>query len=51
MYAAQGYPPDAKVGQDGLERVFQTQLAGTPGGVLRAGQRVLARTPPIAVTT
>jgi cell division protein FtsI/penicillin-binding protein 2 len=45
-YAAQGYPPDAKVGQDGLERVFQTQLAGTPGGVLRAGRRVLARTTP-----
>jgi penicillin-binding protein A len=45
-YAAQGYPPDAKVGEDGLERVFQTQLAGTPGGVLRAGHRVLARTAP-----
>jgi cell division protein FtsI/penicillin-binding protein 2 len=45
-YAAQGYPPDAKVGQDGLERAFQTQLAGTPGGVLRAGHRVLARTAP-----
>ncbi|HET6867581.1 MAG TPA: penicillin-binding transpeptidase domain-containing protein [Solirubrobacteraceae bacterium] len=42
-YAAQGYPPDAKVGEDGLERAFQTQLAGTPGGVLRAGHRVLAR--------
>ncbi len=46
QYAAQGYPPDAKVGQDGLERAFQTQLAGTPGGVLRAGHRVLARTAP-----
>jgi cell division protein FtsI/penicillin-binding protein 2 len=45
-YAAQGYPPDAKVGEDGLERVFQTQLAGTPGGVLRAGHRVLARVAP-----
>jgi cell division protein FtsI/penicillin-binding protein 2 len=46
-YAAQGYPPDARVGLDGLERVFQTQLAGTPGGVLRAGTRVLARTAPV----
>ena len=27
-YAALGYPPDAKVGLDGLERVFQTPLAG-----------------------
>jgi penicillin-binding protein A len=45
-YAAEGYPPDAKVGQDGLERAFQTQVAGTPGGVLRAGHRVLARTAP-----
>jgi len=45
-YAAQGYPADAKVGHDGLERVFQSQLAGTPGGVLRAGHRVLARVAP-----
>jgi cell division protein FtsI/penicillin-binding protein 2 len=45
-YAAEGYPADAKVGEDGLERVFQTQLAGTPGGVLRAGHRVLIRTVP-----
>ena len=53
-YAAQGYPADAKVGQDGLERAFQTQLAGAPGGVLRAGHRVLARVaakPGHAVTT
>ena len=34
----QGYPPNAKVGLDGLERVFQSQLAGTPGGTLLAGQ-------------
>jgi penicillin-binding protein A len=46
QYAVQGYPPDAKVGEDGLERVFQTQLAGTPGGVLRGGHRVLARIAP-----
>ena len=45
-YAAQGYPPDAKVGQDGLERAFQTQLAGTPGGSLLAGHRILAHVAP-----
>ncbi len=47
-YSAQGYPPNAKVGQDGLERIFQQQLAGTPGGTLRAGRRVLARSQPVA---
>jgi penicillin-binding protein A len=46
MYMAQGYPANAQIGLDGLERVFQTQLAGTPGGVLLAGKRVLARTTP-----
>jgi penicillin-binding protein A len=46
-YAADGYPPNAKVGQDGLERIFQRQLAGTPGGTLMAGSRVLARTQPV----
>jgi cell division protein FtsI/penicillin-binding protein 2 len=46
-YAAEGYPPDAKVGLDGLERVFESQLAGTPGGTLLAGSRVLARTTPV----
>ncbi|HEX5147100.1 MAG TPA: penicillin-binding transpeptidase domain-containing protein [Conexibacter sp.] len=43
---ALGYPPDAKVGSSGLERIFQTQLAGTPGGTLSTGGRVLARTQP-----
>lgn len=47
-YAAEGYPPNAKVGLDGLERVFQTQLAGTPGGTLLAGRRVLAHVAPRA---
>src|SRR5205807_5090456 len=42
LYAARGFPPDAKVGLDGLERVFQDHLAGTPGGTLLAGARVLA---------
>ena len=47
-YAAEGYPADAKVGTDGLERIFQSQLAGKPGGTLNAGARVLAHTAPIA---
>jgi penicillin-binding protein A len=46
MYAAEGYPAKAQVGQDGLELVFQSQLAGTPGGVLLAGRRVLAQVAP-----
>ncbi len=46
MYTAEGYPANAHVGLDGLEHAFQTQLAGTPGGVLLAGKRVLARTHP-----
>jgi cell division protein FtsI/penicillin-binding protein 2 len=46
IYARQGYPSDAQVGQDGLERVFERQLAGMPGGTLRAGHRVLAQTAP-----
>jgi hypothetical protein len=44
-YAAQGYPPGAKVGLDGLERIFQPQLAGTPGGALMSGRRILALAP------
>jgi penicillin-binding protein A len=53
-YAALGYPAGAKVGQDGLERVFERQLAGTPGGTLFAGGRTLAHAAPIpgsSVTT
>jgi hypothetical protein len=50
-YAAQGYPPDARVGLNGLERVFQAQLAGTPGGVLLAGRRPLATVAPVAGAT
>ena len=45
-YAAEGYPANAQVGHDGLERVFQRQLAGKPGGVLLAGHRVLAQVAP-----
>jgi cell division protein FtsI/penicillin-binding protein 2 len=39
---ALGWPADAQVGVSGLERVFDVRLAGTPGGVLRAGGRTLA---------
>jgi cell division protein FtsI/penicillin-binding protein 2 len=46
-YAAEGYPADAKVGLDGLELIFQHQLAGTAGGTLLAGGRVLASRPQV----
>jgi cell division protein FtsI/penicillin-binding protein 2 len=45
-YAARGYPPNARVGINGLERIFQDRLAGMPGGTLLAGRRPLARTGP-----
>jgi len=47
-YRELGYPDDAQVGVSGLERVFQTRLAGTPGGRLLAGSRLLARSAPRA---
>ncbi len=37
-YAAQGYPASAQVGLDGLERIFQQRLAGTPGGSCSPGR-------------
>jgi cell division protein FtsI/penicillin-binding protein 2 len=46
-YIALGYPPDAKVGLDGLERIFQSRLAGQLGGSLKAGGRTLAHTAPV----
>ena len=46
-YSARGFPANAKVGLNGLERIFQDQLAGEPGGTLLAGRRVLARTAPV----
>jgi peptidoglycan glycosyltransferase len=46
-YEARGYPADAKVGLDGLERVFQGRLAGRPGGTLLAGNRALATVAPV----
>ena len=48
QFAIAGYPPTARVGVDGLEQIFQSRLAGTPGGTLLAGRRVLARASPIA---
>ncbi len=50
-YVAQGYPAGAKVGVNGLERIFQDRLAGAPGGTLLAGRRVLAQVPAQAGTT
>jgi peptidoglycan glycosyltransferase len=47
-YRAAGYPDDAQVGLSGLERIFERRLAGTPGGELRAGAKVLARREPRA---
>jgi penicillin-binding protein A len=46
-YTALGYPSDAKIGVDGLERIFQGRLAGKLGGQLLAGRRVLASTSPV----
>jgi cell division protein FtsI/penicillin-binding protein 2 len=41
-----GVPPGAPGGLTGLEREFDTELAGRPGGELRAGDRVLASVAP-----
>lgn len=41
-----GVPSDATVGISGLERILNPQLVGTPGGELRAGDRVLKRVDP-----
>ena len=41
-----GVPRGAPVGLTGLEREFDEALAGTPGGELRAGDRVLASVEP-----
>ena len=40
-----GYPPQAQVGIDGLERIFEQRLAGKPGGDLYAGGRLIASAP------
>jgi peptidoglycan glycosyltransferase len=44
--AARGVPEAASVGLSGLELEFDEELAGTPGGVLRAGSRLLASSSP-----
>jgi cell division protein FtsI/penicillin-binding protein 2 len=44
--AARGVPEGAAVGLTGLELEFDEELAGTPGGVLRAGSRLLASSEP-----
>lgn len=41
-----GVPDGASIGVSGLERIFDEQLAGRPGGILRAGTRVLASSSP-----
>ena len=43
---ARGFPADTPVGVSGLERAFEHRVAGTPGGELLAGERVLARSRP-----
>jgi cell division protein FtsI/penicillin-binding protein 2 len=50
-YSALGYPANAEVGLSGLELAFQNRLAGHPGGLLFAGRRVLAASPPVAART
>jgi cell division protein FtsI/penicillin-binding protein 2 len=44
--ARRGVPEGTPVGLTGLERAFDERLAGTPGGTLKAGARVLARSRP-----
>jgi len=46
--ARRGVPEGTPVGLNGLERTFDERLAGTPGGTLKAGGRVLARSEPKA---
>jgi cell division protein FtsI/penicillin-binding protein 2 len=43
---ARGFPPGTPVGTSGLERIAENRLAGTPGGLLFAGGRVLASSKP-----
>jgi cell division protein FtsI/penicillin-binding protein 2 len=43
---AAGVPASARVGVNGLERVFDARLLGSPGGELRAGDRIIASAVP-----
>jgi cell division protein FtsI/penicillin-binding protein 2 len=45
--AERGVPEDEPVGITGLEREFDAELAGTPGGQLLAGPRQLASVAPV----
>jgi peptidoglycan glycosyltransferase len=44
--AQEGFPAGTPIGLDGFQALFQSQLAGRPGGVLYAGRRLLAATAP-----
>lgn len=41
-----GFPKDQLAGISGLELMFEEQIAGTPGGDLKAGERILASSEP-----
>jgi peptidoglycan glycosyltransferase len=43
---SRGFPASTQVGLSGLERAFDDQLAGQPGGKLTAGGKVLAQAAP-----
>ena len=45
---ARGFPEGTPMGRTGLERILEREVAGTPGGTLLAGGRVLASTRPRA---
>jgi penicillin-binding protein A len=45
---AQGVPGDAQVGTSGLERIFEDEVRGRAGGVLRSGDRTLGTQAPKA---
>jgi hypothetical protein len=45
---ARGFADGTLVGTSGLERIAERRVAGTPGGLLFAGGRVLASTKPVA---
>jgi cell division protein FtsI/penicillin-binding protein 2 len=43
---SRGFPSGTPVGLSGLERAFEVQLAGQPGGKLTAGGKILAQAAP-----
>ncbi|MEX2194643.1 MAG: penicillin-binding transpeptidase domain-containing protein [Thermoleophilaceae bacterium] len=45
---ARGFPEGTPIGRTGLERILEEELAGTPGGTLLAGGRVLGQSEPKA---